>query len=52
MKHSYKHSGAHWAFELNEAALTGDMTFGQRIRWLVLMLALGLFALLALWACR
>ncbi len=39
-------------FALNDAALRDDMTFGERVRWLVLMLGLGAAALVALWACR
>lgn len=39
-------------FELNQAAVDGDMTLGQRVRWLALMLVLGALMLAALWLCR
>ncbi len=39
-------------FRLNDAALAGDMTFAERLRWLALMVILGAFTLMALWACR
>ena len=39
-------------FRLNDAAIAGDMTLAERLRWLTFMVALGAFTLMALWACR
>ena len=47
-----KRGGRHSLFDLNQAALDGDMSLGQRIAWLWLMVLLGGAALVALWACR
>lgn len=47
-----KRRGRYSAFELNQAALDNDMTLGQRIAWIGLMMVLGIGALVALWACR
>lgn len=42
----------HPLFDLNDAALAHEMTIGQRLRWLALMMCLGAACLAALWACR